>query len=120
LVAGNAAECVAPKTQSDLKKLLACTNALCCPRDLDLQVNLVKVVAGKLTSLGYSVVEPDSPTESSPEFTGMYQPAIESTFRRAIRQYKKDRNIAEPGDKITYGLVNALTGVNLFERWNVR
>ena len=117
--AGQAA-CVAPTKQTELEKLLVCTNALCCPRDLDLQINLVKALAARLRAKGYAIAEPGSPAEQSPEFTGTYKPFADSMLRRSIRQYKADKAMADPGDEITYQLVSTLLGANLFDRWKVR
>jgi hypothetical protein len=115
-----AIECSAPTRQSDLQSVSACSSALCCPRELDLQINLVKTVAGKLKSMGYSVRDPDSKEDESPEVRGIYSPKIDSALRTAIRQFKKDKNITDSGDEITYSLVRAVLGVDLFERWKTR
>ena len=111
--AASSAECRAPTKQSQLQSLSECTNAMCCPRELDLQINLVRAVAGKLNSLGYTISDPNSKPEDSPDLSGIYYPAL----RAAVRQYKQDRKLADSDDNITYELVQVLLGVNLFERW---
>lgn len=110
---GNSAECRAPTKQSELQSLSECTNALCCPRELNLQINLVRAVAGKLKSLGYAISGPNFKPDDSPDLSGIYYPPL----RAAVRQYKLDRNIDDGNDNITYDLVALLLGINLFERW---
>jgi len=73
----------------------------------------VRAVAQKLKSLGYTISEPNSPAEDSPDLSGMYYPAL----RSAVLQYKKDRDIADGNADITYELAAVLLEVNLFERW---
>jgi hypothetical protein len=112
-VMSNAAECLAPTRQSQLQTLSDCTNAMCCPRELNLQVNLVRAVARKLKSLGYTISDPSARPEDSPDLSGMYYP----TLRSAVRQYKQDHNIDAANADITYEFVATLLEVNLFERW---
>jgi hypothetical protein len=109
----NATECLAPTKQSQLQALSNCTSATCCPRELNRQVNLVRAVARKLKSLGYTISDPEARAEDSPDLSGMYYPAL----RSAVLQYKQDHNITDGNADITYDLVAALLGVNLFERW---
>jgi hypothetical protein len=111
--AAAAAECLAPTKQSQLQTVLACTNAMCCPRDLNRQVNLVRAVARKLKSLGYTISDPRALPEDSPDLSGMYYPAL----RSAVGQYKQDHNIADGNADITYELVATLLEFDLFERW---
>ncbi len=108
-----AVECIGSTKQSQLQALSSCTSAICCPRELNRQVNLVRAVAQKLKSLGYTISEPNSPAEDSPDLSGMYYPAL----RSAVLQYKKDRDIADGNADITYELAAVLLEVNLFERW---
>lgn len=115
-----AIECSAPTRQIDLQSVSACSSALCCPRELDLQINLVKAVAGKLKSMGYTVRDPNSKEDESPEVRGIYSPKNDSAFRTSMRKFKKDKNITDQGDEISYALVRAVLGIDLFERWKTR
>ena len=90
-VRSDAAERLAPTKQSQLQALSECTNAMCRPRELNRQVNLVRAVARKLKSLGYTISDPSALPEDSPDLSGMYYPAL----RAAVRQYKQDHNIAD-------------------------
>jgi hypothetical protein len=109
----DAAECLAPTKQNQLQSISECTNAMCCPRDLNLQINLVRAVAGKLKAKNYAISDSEAPPEESPDLSGMRNKALLS----AIRQYKLDQKIADGSADITYELVATLLGVNLFERW---
>jgi hypothetical protein len=112
-VASDAAECTVPTKESQLQTISDCTSAMCCPRELNLQVNLVRAVAQKLKGLGYTISDPSALPEDSPDLSGMYYPAL----RSAVRQYKHDHKIVDGNEDITYELVTTLLGVNLFERW---
>jgi len=112
-----AAECAAPTGQDQLQPLIKCSSAMCCPRDLYVQIDLVRAVAAKLKSLGYPIVEKGSLPEDSPDVSGLYQPDIESTLRSAIRQFKTDKKLNDTSGDITYDFVSVLLQVNLFERW---
>jgi hypothetical protein len=109
----HAAECLAPKKQNQLEAVPKCTNAMCCPRELNRQVNLVRAVAQKLKNLGYTISAPAEPPENSPDISGMYY----STLRLAVGQYKHDHNIADGNTDLTYDFVVQVLGTNLFERW---
>ena len=37
-----------------------------------------------------------------------------------MRKFKKEKNITEPSDEISYSFVKAVLGVDLFERWKTR
>lgn len=115
-IASKAAECRAPTKQNQLQTLSECTNSMCCPRELNLQINLVRTVAGKLKALGYSISDPNSKPEDSPDLSGIYYPAL----RSAVRQYKQDQKISDGNEDITYELVADLLGIDLFERWRRR
>lgn len=108
-----AAECLAPTKQSQLQTISECTNAMCCPRELNLQINLVRAVAQKLKALGYTIADPKAQPEDFPDLSGIYYPAL----RSAVSQYKQDHKLANGNADITYELVATLLGVNLFERW---
>jgi hypothetical protein len=92
---------------------------MCCPRKLDRQINLVRAVAARLKALDYQIAPPGSESEDSPDLKGSYDPSTSSELRSAIRSFKKRKNL-KPDDDITYELVEALLGTNLFERWKVR
>jgi hypothetical protein len=114
------AECVAPTKETQLQPDSACSNAMCCPRELELQINLVRAVARKLKSLGYEVSAQGAEPENSPEVNGSYNPTKPGQMRDAIRQFKKANKIAGADDRLTYELVYKLLGANLFGRWKVR
>jgi hypothetical protein len=107
------AECLSPTKQSQLETVLACSNAMCCSRELDRQVNLVRAIASKLKTLGYTISDPSALPEESPDLSGMYYP----TLRLAVGQYKQDHHITDGNTDITYELVATLLDVDLFERW---
>jgi hypothetical protein len=80
----------------------------------------VKAVAAKLKSMGYSVRDSNSTDDESPEVRGIYSPKSDTAFRTAIRKFKKENNITESGDEITYTFVRAVLGIDLLERWKTR
>src|SRR5262249_53161386 len=96
-----AAECLAPTKQNQLQTISECTNAMCCPRELNLQINLVRAVAQKLKGLGYTIADPGAQPEDSPDLSGIYYPAL----RSAVSQYKQDHKIADGNSDVTYELV---------------
>jgi hypothetical protein len=114
------AQCTAPAKDSDLQATTSCTNALCCPRELNMQVNLVRAIAAKLKSQGYSIADQADPIDKSPDITGFYRPDRPSALRTALRNYKTKRKLRIPGDDLTYQLVNSILTTNLFTRWTER
>jgi hypothetical protein len=95
-------------------------HALCCPRELDLQINLVRTIAVKLKALGYTIAPPGTARDKWPDLEGLYKSNRDTPLRDAIRHYAKANNVTLKDDHISYEFVDKLLGRDLFERWKTR
>lgn len=121
LAVAKANQCLAPTSESELQRRVTCSsNALCCPRELEEQVNLVRTIATKLRSSGYTIARPDVPRAKWPDVLGNYNPTKDTPLREAMRHYARANGITLQEDRLSYQFVDNLLGRNLFERWKVK
>jgi hypothetical protein len=78
---------------------------------------LVRAIAAELAKEGYAIAPSDWPRGKSPIATGDYDADKTPDFLVAIEKYKADHGMATD-PSLTYPLVEALLGVDLFERWS--
>ena len=118
-----ASECLNAPSTSELQSVSDCAEALCCPRALRLQINVVRKVASKLHELEYDVKVARKPKEcaetETPAVTGYYNPNYKKyePMRIAIERYKIKNKIEPIDGEITYEFVESLLGVDLLQRW---
>ena len=110
-------DCTSGPTIDQLRTVDQCSSALCCPRLLELQLNLVRAIAIKLETQGYRVAAPDIAEDASPATTGYYDSREESVMAVAIWNYKVFNGVLPIDSSITYPFVLKILGVDLLTRW---